>query len=49
MLLPDCVDGPAHENRKHFHAIPPGGLDAIAALRRMGKREAAEKLAQLKA
>jgi len=31
MLLPDCVDGPAHENRKHFHAIPPGDLDAIAA------------------
>src|SRR3981081_2083582 len=33
MLLPDRVDGPAHENRKHFHAIPPGGLDAIPALK----------------
>src|ERR1700682_172454 len=33
VLLPDRVDGPAHENRKHFHAIPPGGLDAIAALK----------------
>ena len=31
MLLPDRVDGPAHENRKHFHAIPTGGLDAISA------------------
>src|ERR1700704_4935461 len=35
MLLPDPVDGPAHENWKHFHAIPTVGLHAIPALKNL--------------